>query len=196
MSFGRIYAITHLPTGRFYIGQTRHPLSARWSVHKSEAKRRPRSHLHKAIRKHGADEFEIQQLTTASSLEDLNRLETLWIVATGACDRHVGFNASFGGDSRSPTIETRQKLRFANLGKRLSPKHAVAFGKHWLGKHQSADHRAKRTAPLKGRRPSEACLKAVSAANRLRNPSPETREKLRRAAQKANEVRWGHRQSI
>jgi hypothetical protein len=51
-------------------------------------------------------------LGSASTNDELNNLEKLWIITLRSYDKKVGYNASFGGDGGGvPTEDTRARLR-------------------------------------------------------------------------------------
>ena len=176
--FGQVYCITNLINGRFYIGQTIRSLSYRWSVHKSDSKYRPESWLHKAIRKYGPENFDIQRLGVAATEDDLNRLEEMWILATGACKREFGYNLKTGGSQGRPTPEVIEKIRAKNTGRKLSEEHRRRMSAARKGVKHSPEHTAKIAAALKGRTPSPQCRASVALANSRRQHSDETRRKL------------------
>lgn len=126
----RIYVVTNLINGKYYIGQTRLSLSDRWSNHCSCAERGDDYYFYRAILKHGKENFVIEQLAEAYTVEEINRLETLWIILTRSYDRNVGYNGTFGGDRPKQTPETLAKIQAAlprgenhhYFGKRL-PEH-------------------------------------------------------------------------
>ena len=163
---GSIYCVTNVISGKFYIGQTWYTPTIRWSVHCSDAKKRARSYFHKAIRKYGPSSFRIEVLSTADNQPDLNRLETAWIVVTGA-HRH-GYNLSLGGGFLLPTPETRAKQSAAHLGRRASSETRAKMSATRKGRPQTLAHRAARSAALLGRTPSLAARLAVAESNRRR----------------------------
>ena len=189
--FGIVYVASNLRNGKVYVGQTTRSLANRWSVHKSEAKRRARSYFHKAIVKHGADVFAVDEVAIATDQGQLDRLESLWIVALAANQRGYGYNLSIGGEHPKPTAEVKRKLSDAAKLRDHSKLHAAAG---WAkGKHFSNDHKRNLSIANKGNKPSIGCRRAVAEANRKRVYSDETRAKLRLAAAKANMARWGNR---
>lgn len=191
--FGIVYLVTNVLDGRFYIGQTRRTLSHRWAVHRSEARRRPVTYFHKAIQRHGAENFEVQIVATAGDQDSLNRLEAVWVAVTGA--RHYGYNLKDGG-LQAPMSETgRAALSARRRGSKASPETRARMSAARRGRPKSAAHRAAIAAALEGRLPSRACLEAVAVANATRQPSEATREKLRQASLRGNEVRWASRRS-
>lgn len=71
-----IYLVTNKINGKMYVGQTKYTASIRWSQHKNAALiQKINTPFYKAIRKYGAEAFEIKILDTASSREELNKKE-------------------------------------------------------------------------------------------------------------------------
>ncbi len=104
MTYGVIYRITCLATGKCYHGQTINP-KERWPHHL-----RRDSHclaLRNAIEKYGRDNFNFEIVATGSSLEELNALEKDFVRASLS---PLGYNLREGGDSRKPSEETRRRL--------------------------------------------------------------------------------------
>jgi len=185
--FGYIYVITNTENGKFYIGQTRKPVSIRWSEHQSDARLRVKSHFHKAIRKHGGAAFDVQVLATGTDPDDLNQQEALWIFVTNAT--RYGYNLALGGSVEPHTPEQRANNAAAQKRRTRRPDEIAQsawLSKWWIGKKRSAANRRAVAQALKGRTPSDACRAAVAEANRRREHSPETRAKLRAAALKGN----------
>lgn len=106
-----IYKITNKLNGKIYIGQTTQKLSDRWSDHT-----RPCSGYHKnnlvvalAIRKYGKENFIVEQIDEAASLEELNIKEITYIKALN-CLSPNGYNLELGGDSKFCHSETKVKI--------------------------------------------------------------------------------------
>ena len=71
----KIYKISNLVTGKVYIGQTKSTLRNRFiSGHKSNAARGSDYHIHRSMRKHGFDNFNIT-LIEKCSVENVNDRE-------------------------------------------------------------------------------------------------------------------------
>ncbi len=190
-TFGCIYLVRNRVSGTVYVGQTRRRLSYRWSLHCSDAKRRPKTIFHKAIRSYGPDAFDVSILQTANSVEELNRLEAEWITRLQASQRGIGYNQTTGGLNFERTPEYCARLSAALRGRRLSDQHRMRLSEIRRGRRQSPEHIARRRAALIGRTPSPQCRRAVAEANRHRIITDATRTKLSAATKKRNEVRWG-----
>jgi hypothetical protein len=92
-----IYRCTNINNGKVYIGKTILPLALRWRQHVLKA-RNPKSHFHRAIRKHGSDVFSVEPIYLAQNLVELNRMETFFIILHQSHVADNGYNGSLGGD--------------------------------------------------------------------------------------------------
>lgn len=106
-----IYKITNTINSKLYIGLTSVSLRERWVNHKSNAKNplKYTSALYSSMRKHGIENFSIEQIDTASSLEELNIKEKVWIRALNTL-APSGYNLDDGGGSQNCHPETRAKI--------------------------------------------------------------------------------------
>lgn len=157
--YGVIYRLTNTVTGKVYVGQTVMQLRKRLNAHF----RSPNCRLLAfSLKKHGRQSFVLDTLATAYSRQELNALETEWIVRLGANVRTFGYNLSTGGDGKVFSDESRQRLsaahkkRWGNTESRArqsetmkeskgSPearaKHSAAMKAHWATKTQEEKHR-------------------------------------------------------
>ncbi len=83
-----VYLITNLVNGKYYVGQTAKSLKARWTEHLHT----DRMYIARAIKKHGRENFVIEQLATAACQEQLDALEGLWIRLLASHVKGVGYN--------------------------------------------------------------------------------------------------------
>lgn len=203
--YGRIYVITNSVNGKQYVGQTTMSLSARWRAHQRGDCRA----LVNAIRKYGLDKFEIREIETAPTLEELNAREIAWIIALSTVAPE-GYNLRHGGSRGKPSEETRKRQSLAHMGKTHPPEVLEAMRlaqatrrrdeatsgsgpvftsesreKMRLAKtgtKQSAETCAARAASLRGKKPSLVTREKLAAAARGRIVSEETRIKMREAS--------------
>lgn len=125
MAFGYIYKIVNRVNGMIYIGQTRNSINTRFIHHKSSAKRQ-KTYLYNAMNKYGVENFTIEQIDTASSIDELNEKEIYWIKKLNT-KKPNGYNMVNGGNSVSGlhhTEETKRLLKIKSTGNKN------ALGKH------------------------------------------------------------------
>lgn len=106
-----IYKITNLKTGKLYIGLTSVSLKERWTNHQSNSRNQLKytSALYASMRKHGLDQFIVEQIDSAATLEELNIKEQTYIKALNTLVPY-GYNLDEGGGSQNCHPETRAKI--------------------------------------------------------------------------------------
>ncbi len=92
-----IYKITNKINGKVYIGQTTRTLEVRKQGHLADAKKGLKRHLYNAMNKYGVENFEFEEICTAESIEELNQLETKYILEYDSVNN--GYNMGYGGDN-------------------------------------------------------------------------------------------------
>ena len=106
MAYGIIYCITNKINKKRYVGQTRQKLSARMRSHNYCSKKaNPKNYIHRAIKKYGKTQFDIEVLDEADNFEDLNNKEVDWIYILNTID--YGYNLTAGGEGCSVKIGRR-----------------------------------------------------------------------------------------
>ena len=104
----RIYKITNTQNTKVYIGQTVQKLSDRLNHH---FRANPESVMYRAGAKHGRENFTIEEIDSASSIEELNEKEIYWIAFYNSTDRSKGYNLmSGGGNKGSHSEESNLKM--------------------------------------------------------------------------------------
>lgn len=94
-----IYKITNTINGKCYIGQTRKSVEERFKEHMNDAKAGRGFYLQHAINKYGPENFKVEVLAEAGSLDELNRLEEFYIRKFDTVS--TGYNLSYGGNSNT-----------------------------------------------------------------------------------------------
>ncbi len=120
----KIYKITNIVTGNYYIGKTTRTLDKRFYCHKYAAlKNTKKSHLHLAMNKYGHENFIIEEICSAANECELNLLEMEYIINLlpyynkapgGKGGRFKGFNM---------TQDHKNKISIAMKGKKLTKDH-------------------------------------------------------------------------
>jgi group I intron endonuclease len=133
MPYGIIYLATNTVNGKRYVGQTVRTLEERWREH---CKPSPTNFhaINAAIQKHGRENFTLEKLCEADSLEQLNKDEDFYILLLGTLGSRSGYNSRLGGSLGRMTEEVKQKISLAHTGKKLSPKHCARIGEVRRGK--------------------------------------------------------------
>lgn len=91
---GIIYIIKNRINDKVYVGQTTQSLQERYNKHLSDAKYK-NTHLYRAMRKYGADNFYCEVLEDNLSIEQLDQQETYWIKFYDSYKN--GYNSTLGG---------------------------------------------------------------------------------------------------
>lgn len=126
-----IYKLTNNVNNKIYIGQTvnynermRHHKESAFRVNSKEYSRP----LYRAIRKYGWDNFTIDIIDNATTLEELNEKEIYWIKKYDSCiDNGKGYNLDKGGKNGLKSELTKQKMSKSQSGK-LNPSYGKRGG--------------------------------------------------------------------
>jgi hypothetical protein len=155
-----IYALKDPDTGEVrYIGKQSGSQSRYVQHMKPSAYTKRKGHVYAWIRslvRHGLKPVFVT-LYESSNGHDLNDAEVLFIewfrgTANRLCNHTGGGEGCIG---YKPTLETREKLRLAIVGKRVGPKHPL------FGKKMSDETRAKIRESRSGKGPSPSHLKMI-----------------------------------
>ena len=197
---GYIYKITNTVNGKSYIGKTIHdPEKGRIRQHLNEKAPECRA-LHNAIKKYGREAFAYKILHKDIIPEMLDIFE---VIAIKSHDTFApnGYNLTIGGEGGSPSEETREKLRLANLGKTLTPEHRQKIADANRGKKASEEARRKmseshigKPAPNKGKKLKLTLeqRKILSQRRKGSTHPPETKAKISESLKKTFRKKGGH----
>lgn len=106
-----IYEIKHRESGKSYVGQTVQTLAARWKLHRTAAKRGVKTAIASAIRKYGADAFDLREVERCDTRAALDDAEIRWIETLNSLAPN-GYNLrTGGGEAYKLTEEFRNSLR-------------------------------------------------------------------------------------
>lgn len=154
-----VYAITNLVNGKRYIGITEYSLKRRWGGHKKYVRDGAKTALHRAMRKHGIENFaicELVRLAKGSDRKTLCEMERFYIAQENTMTPN-GYNMTPGGDGAGKGADS------------------VIFGRK-----MGEEFRAKcRNAWTPERRAAASLRRAES--NKKQNVSEEHRAKLKAA---------------
>jgi group I intron endonuclease len=178
----QIYKITNLIDGKLYIGQTIDP-KTRWYKHKYNAthENSPQydSHLSRAIRKCGIENFIFEVIAQTKTIEFSDELEINFIAQYKSMDRVFGYNISPGGQGRRMVSqETREKQSKALKGRFVGEKNPT-----W-GRHHTAENKRFFSEMNKGNKyrvgaiVSEETRQLLSEINIGKKATEETKKKM------------------
>ena len=177
----KAYVVTNKISGKMYVGITARSLRRRWVEHLQESVRgRTNSALHAAIRKYGAEAFEIKECGIAENWEALCALE-IRLIGEMKTLAPVGYNMTKGGDGvvglpsekraeianklrgRKHTEEAKRKIGEASKGRPTSQKTKALLSSAHKGKKLTDAHKEKLSAAKIGK-----SLKPRTAIHSLR----------------------------
>lgn len=92
-----IYKITNKINGDFYIGQTIKSKEERFQRHKYDVSYNSKTHLHRAMRKYGFNNFIIEEIENQIPQEKLDEREIFWIK-----ELNPPYNMTDGGEGCNP----------------------------------------------------------------------------------------------
>lgn len=157
-----IYFIKNILTNQYYIGQSSN-LQKRLRDHRNNLvnNKHHNKHLQSSWNKYGEKNF-IFKIIEECDIDNLNDLEVFYIKKFDSF--HNGFNKTAGGDfipqeffdnsgknnsfyGRKHTKESKQKMREAKIGKKLSQEHKNKISKKLKGRRHSLDRIVNETAP-------------------------------------------------
>lgn len=113
-----IYKILNKLNQKIYIGQTIQSLNKRWINHCVG-----NGHCFKlknAISKYGKENFSIERIDEAKTLEELNEKEVYWINFYKS-NTNVGYNLKSGGANSRVSEETKLKISKTTKGRKGKP---------------------------------------------------------------------------
>ena len=114
-----IYKSTNKVNGKVYIGYTNKPLSKRIIEHKCSANKGSKYLFHKAIRKHGIENFVWEPIFESNDVETTLELMEGQFIKEYDCyyETGKGYNMTFGGQggmfNKTHSEETKRKMKLA-----------------------------------------------------------------------------------
>lgn len=188
---GYCYLVTNEINEKCYVGITTNTLKYRKCSHLYNAfKSNSQLAFHRALRKHGAENFHWQIVYESSSFEELKKREIMLIQLYGSHVSQHGYNMTFGGDGTTgwvPKEETKLKISIANTGKKLSEETKKKISIASSGKKISEE----RVNKMIGRKHTEETRKKMSMSAAGRKHTKESINKMSEAKSGENNPMFG-----
>lgn len=165
-----IYMIENKNTKQRYIGQSIH-IYQRWNEHINQPTTYMR--IDRAIKKHGADNFELKVICELEQDDDLlNEMEKYYVWKYNTYEDNFNYNLTPGGDfCPSKILEIAEKISKANSGKKFSEEHRKKLSEAHSRENLSEEYRKKLSKakssennPMYGKKHSEETRKKISEA--------------------------------
>ena len=199
--FNCIYMFTNKINGKRYVGQTKN-FYKRYNSHiySSYDKNSNRHNVpfHKAIRKYGIDNFQIDILIdNIQTKEEMNELEkSLICFFNTLCKNNMGYNVAEGGESGNPfagktddeMAKFRDECRERNLGKKLSEETKKKISEKNKKMFFSEEHRRKINESKKGKKRQGEWIEKMAEKKRGSKHSEETRKKMSDSSSKKRKI--------
>lgn len=123
-----VYLVTNRVNGKRYVGKTKRSLEQRWREHVTHSHGGSEEMaLYQAIRKHGAESFELSVLEECDGEDALDEAERKWIRELGTFRRE--YNMTEGGDGLKGYRHTEATKRRMSESRRGEKNHN--HGKRW-----------------------------------------------------------------
>ena len=190
-----VYALVlaSAPDDYRYIGRTSYPVNRRLSDHWSQARSGRNTHQYKWMRKALLDGEVVQVVVLEDGLSHEESVEReIYFIKEFREKGHRLTNATDGGEGvlgQVVSLETRERLRQANLGNKLSPETRAKISDALKGRKQSKEHVEKSRQVRIGHAVSPETRIKIGLAGRGRKASIETRKKISEANKKAWDIK-------
>ena len=167
-----VYAITHVPSGRSYIGSSRDVVK-RWAGHQKSLKSRTHHSckLQRAWNKYGADAFRFVIIEQCAAIERTDR-EQFWIDQAQASKRGYGFNmsnSSYGSSHPDISAKIAVSLKGQRLSEERKAKISAAHKGMVRGPH-SEEHKLNLRKAHLGKKHSDESRRKIYSTHWARDP--------------------------
>ncbi len=134
MQAATVYLATNLVDGKTYVGITRFTPAKRWSEHKTMAASGSKHWFHRAIAKHGADNFSVVSVASCLSLDTAWRVERDVIMSLKP-DYNQTNGGEFTAGRRELSAETRARISASQRGRKRTPMQVAANSAQAKARH-------------------------------------------------------------
>jgi group I intron endonuclease len=191
-----VYLITNKKNGKKYVGQHAGiDLESYWrrNVWLAETGYQGKRLLYRAIRKYGADGFEVKPLVIVGTKQEMDLYEIGLIKSWDTTDPKKGYNITHGGNGSlgvKMSKETRAKMSASRIGLVMPESHRQKLSqrsmgnKYALGRKMSEDNFQKLMAVHVGAKRTDEARQRMSDSHKGKKASEETKQKMRASQQR------------
>lgn len=134
-----LYRIANKINGKVYIGQAIN-IFKRWYDHRKAVRlNQPTQVIHRAMIKHGIDNFEFEVIASCKNQDDANYLETELVKQHDSFTN--GYNATLGGVNAPKTEEWKRKISQSLMGHPVSKETLLKLSESHKGQQIGNTHR-------------------------------------------------------
>lgn len=175
-----VYKITS-PVNKVYVGQSVN-IHKRWGDYRGLHNCNEQYLLYNSFKKYGVSEHKFEILQACSPIE-LDAVEKHYVELFNCLNREFGLNIRHAGGYKKHSKETIEKIRVANIGKKMSPEARRKMSEWQKGKEPwNKGLKGSQVAWNKGKTLSPDHIEKTRIANTGRKDSDETRLKKSLAA--------------
>jgi group I intron endonuclease len=194
-----VYLITNKENGKKYVGQhAGTDLESYWrrNVWLAENGYQGKRLLYRAIRKYGAQSFEVKSLVIVGTKQEMDYYEIGLIKAWDTTNPEKGYNITHGGDGSlgvKMSEETRAKMSASRTGLVMPESHRQKLSqrnkgnKYALGRKMTKENFDKLMAVHVGAKRSDEARQRMSESHKGKKPSEQTKQRMREAQQRRRE---------
>jgi group I intron endonuclease len=162
-----VYFALNKMNGKAYVGWTQNTAPVRFKQHCKDARRGSALYFHKAIRKYGADAFDVLTVWKGDDAEEMKQVEKNYIAGMRTNDCRRGYNLTAGGEGTpehkvSASTRALRSKRMTENNLMRNPVYRQRVSDGLKGHKLSDETRKKIGAALRGRVWTQAQRDAVS----------------------------------
>jgi group I intron endonuclease len=160
-----VYFALNRTNGKAYVGWTKNTAPVRFKDHCKDARRGSPFYFHQAIRKHGANAFDVLTVWKGDDAEEMKQVEKNYIAGMRTNDRCRGYNLTAGGDGTVGHSHTPEYKKWASESRLGVPQPLTRGAAHWVNRtgsnpfrdqHHSEESKTRMSQQRKGKRTSPA----------------------------------------
>ncbi len=157
-----IYKITNLINHKIYIGRTTRTVEQRYREHCTAALKGDSRHLYCSMREYGIENFQVETIDVAESIEELSQKEAYWVAYYHTYDE--GYNMTLAGESNpmecsKSRLQHDLRMRDPSVRSKIS----ISLRQYKSNNPVSRETRAKLAAAARGNQKGLGKKRPISA---------------------------------